>query len=71
MLAHIFHAQLEGAAEPWLQRRLKPIRERPADVLRADQIEFGRLGPRARRKVDRIEIGFLQGQASTFEVEAL
>ena len=71
MLAEIFDPQLECGSNPRLKRGPQPVRERAPDVLRADEIEFRLLGPLGPRKLDRIEVGFVQGQASTLLVEAL
>src|SRR6185369_11048638 len=70
MLVEVLYAQLEGRRDPWFQRRLEPVRKTAANLLRADQVEFRWLRPPARRKLDRIEFGFVQGQAGTFSVEA-
>jgi hypothetical protein len=70
MFVDVLHPQLESGRDARLERSPEPVRERPADVLRADQIELCGLGPLRRRKVDRVERCFVLRQASTFEVEA-
>ena len=42
-------------ATPGSSAAFEPIGERPADVLRADQIEFGGLFPLGRREQRRVE----------------
>ena len=68
MLVDVFDAKLECGRDAGLQGLFQPVREATADLLRADQVELGRLRPLARREVDRVEFGV--GQASTFVVEA-
>jgi hypothetical protein len=71
MLADILDAQLEGSGKPGLEGGAQPVRERAPDVLGADEIEFRRLRPPQRRKLDRIELELVEAQASTLDVEAL
>ena len=70
MLLDILHADLEGRGDARLARGLQAIRERATDILRTDQIQLRRRRPVRRREVDGIELGFVQGQAGTFAVDA-
>jgi hypothetical protein len=70
MLVHILHPQLECRCDSGLQRGLQAVRKGTTDLLRADQVQLRRRRPLGRREVDRLEIGFVQGQAGTFSVDA-
>jgi hypothetical protein len=70
VLRNVLDPQLERGCDPWSERRPQPIGKRPADLLRADQIELRRRRPLGWRKIDRVELGFVEGQAGILEMEA-
>ena len=70
VVVHVLHPKLECHGEARLKRRLQAVRKRYANVLRANQVKPRRLGPRRGREVERIELGFVQGQAGTRAVDA-
>ena len=70
MLIHVLDPQLKRRRDARLQRGLQPIRKAAANLLRADQVKARRLGPLRGRKVDRIELVLVQGQAGTRATDA-
>ena len=70
MLLDLFNPQLESRRDARLERCLEAIRERAADVLRADQVQRRRRRPLRRREIDRIELSVVQDPAGTLSVEA-
>jgi hypothetical protein len=63
ILADLLHAELEGGRDPRFERGPKTVWKYTPDLLRADQVKSRRFRPPARRKLDWIELSFVQGQA--------
>ena len=50
MAVDVLHPELECRDRPARQRRLQPVGEIAADILRADQVKLARVGSRRRRE---------------------
>lgn len=70
MLVFVLDAELERRRQPRLERRLQPVREAPADLLRADQVQPARPALAGGEGGSELAGDLVRRQAGTFWVEA-
>lgn len=70
MLLPVLDTKLEGRRKTGLERRSQPVRKRPADVLRTDQVQAATARARRGEGVGEIARDLVERQTGTFSVDA-